>query len=131
MEVMTSSFKNLEDIEGSPLSVRLLHCSSQHSFFSFHGRPEEWRRTKLGKGPALRKVSLISGPMRWCQQPGPTLSYCTPAWARVTDDSGFSLEETRSAQRRAPGPHFQLNTILTRLSLAPKVPNLPRKAGLR
>lgn len=37
-----------------------------------------------------RKVNLISGPCDGVSGQAPGPSHCTPAWARVTDDSAFA-----------------------------------------
>lgn len=125
---MTSSFKNLDDIEGSLLSMRLLHVACSVPSFHFMAI------LKNGVGPSWVKAQL-SG--RWALSAAQCdgVSSQTPVWAivplpgpewRMTATSHWRKQ---GVQRRDPGPLFQLNTILTRLSLALKVPNLPRQAG--
>lgn len=47
----------------------------------------------------LQEGEPYQRPLRWCQWAGHSPSYCTPAWAQVTDDSAFTGEEMRSQRR--------------------------------
>lgn len=82
----------------------------------FHLHLQEWpKHTQSVCGSALlQEGEPYQRPLWWCQWAGPSPSYCTPAWARVTDHSAFTGEEMRSPKARDFLEKI-VNSVLARL----------------